>query len=180
MKVIYRKYLKWSSLKDKVVLYTGEGPVGKTLAAVIQLVEEKDKRPIVSNATLNLPNSKKLRMGKLLQYRNKRIFIDTAEIVLNSKRPSTRRGLLFTSFLAVHRKLGHQLTLASPNMNYLDIRVRNSIEVILQPYFYKDKNGVPKLQLKRINLQKQEATIYLPINCRKYFKYFDTKECIRP
>ena len=195
MKIVYKKYMKWSSLQG-IILYTGTGPNGKTLSAVRQLVEEKDARPILSNAHLSNLGSKLFSTSKIGQYKNKRIFLDAAEMVVTSRSTMSRVNRLMTYFFTMQGKLNNKIILTSPRIDYLDKRVRMLIGPIFEPYYFVNKYGTPKIQLRRYYYRtkldprypkKEERYItylhhiveYPTVNARKYFKYFNTKECPR-
>ena len=181
MKTEYRKYIKWSTL-PRIILYTGfrMEANGKTLSAVRQLVEEKDKvwkRGIVSNIHLNNIDYEYNSFNavyKLFEVTNKRILLDNPFNVMYSRRYESRNIASFLYWIHVCRKFNNKVILVMPDIKTIDKRVRKIIGAIFIPKFWINKYGTPKLELIRI--YRNKIVVYPTINARKYFKYYNTLE----
>lgn len=177
MKEESREYIKWSSLGD-VVLYMGRGPNGKTLSAVRQLVEEKDPRPILTNAHLNLPNAT---FGStpaiLFAAQDRRVFVDIVDIAISSRDRMSRMNTQFAYLLTQARKLNVKVIMTAQSPRFLDHYVQDRLTAILFPEFRINKYGTPKTRLQRI--YRDKVVSYPWVNARKYFKYYDTMEMIK-
>lgn len=172
LKVVFRKYIKWSTLGD-VVIYVGKGPNGKTLSAIRQLREEADTREIVTNlGSLRLPHTK-FDLTESLDYHNKRIFLDSATSMIPSRLLGIER--LFKWVFDLRRHTNCKYILTASQLHWLPWTIRR-VATILMPEYMVNKHGTPYIRLVRYT--STTVVIYPWVRTRKYFKYFDTKEFI--
>ncbi len=179
MRMVQRKYIRYSTLGD-LVIYSNEGirASGVTLAAVKQLVGTQPKK-IVTNIKMCRVDSEKLNKNTLPEH-DCTLFIDNAEVVINSRRTSPKENELWCHLLTQGKKRNVKIILGARALCYLDRRIRESYTTLLVPRFFKTRDGTPKMYLYRYNPKKPTLVVkYGPWNMRKYFKYFNTLEIVK-
>jgi len=188
MKVVYRKYIKPSKLGNMVV-YGGPIGSGTTLAAVRHIVEWHGDRKVFSSLHLKGIDHTLLDLELMMSWRSMRdipsnaiMFFENAEFIFSSRFHMSEANRILRYIITTLRHHNNVLIFTThdlKNINY-DIMLffKMHVNFILEPRYFKDENGTPKLALRAFRPFPNYGYIaaYLPINVQKYFKYFDTYE----
>ena len=182
IKQIHRKYIKYSTLPN-IILYTGPFANGKTLSAIKQLVDEKDKRPIIStNHLFHILSTfiSSTETIKLLEYKDTRFLFDSAYALTDSRRNLSTQNRMIIKWFELAPKLNNKIILTMAGPEYLDRCIRDLIRAVFVPFFYFTENKNPRCIIRRYYYNRRgklnKVIIYPSFDASKYFKYYNTTE----
>ena len=170
------KYFRYSTFGE-LTAYVGRLGQGSTVDAVIQCVKEaKAGKSVISNTVLNaVPNTQPFDLMQSLDYTDKTVWIDTAEMFLDV-RPAKRAAQVIPRNIHYARKMHNRYVISIHDLRFLDSSISDWITTVIGCRFirprtlllikYRIERGVRSVKWRPVSF-----VVYPSV--KRYFKYYN-------
>lgn len=170
-------------------IFCGPERSGKTMAGVAQAHNAYlQGRPVFSNIWLNFPHEP-LDFSELQledeesKFRGSHIFVDELNFLLDARRSSSRTNVTTSAFILQVKKLGCNFSGTTHSLGYVDLRLHDNFDVLIEPKAIRIHPKEPPVILKLVVTNGPTRSPFRKIRfieCSKYFGMYDTGRTYDP